>query len=199
MTRVIFSILGGATLVIILAMIWVFASFEGLIKDQVSEALTPYVQGGVEIGELSFDTATGYAHVTSVRLGAENQGVTLSNLRFTLDLESMTRKNLILIKEFAVDRIVLAIEQPARLLRPAGTVNTAQIPQIALPQGVIGELMLLDHPDRTRQDVVLTEIGSAANPLTIDAFLASIFQRLFNAVSHEADPPLAEDDETHHR
>ena len=185
MTRVIFSLLGGATLVIVLAMIWVFASFEDLIKDQVSEALTPYVEGGVEIVELSFDSATGYAQIESVRLGAQNQGVVLSNLRFTLDLESMTKKNLVLTRELAVDRVVLAIDRPARLLRPVGTVNApahaGEILQMALPQGVIGELVLPDHPDRTCRDVDISAIGSAAGPLNIDVFLASIFQRLHEA------------------
>ena len=183
MTRVIFSILGGATLIIVLAMIWVFASFEDLMKHQVSEILTPYIKGSVDIGELHFDTATGYAQIDSVQLGEENQGITLSNLRFTLDLESMTQKNLILIKELAVDRVVLVTDRPARLLRPAATINAPiqTAPQIALSQGVIGELVVPDQPGRARRNVAVTAIGSAANPLTTDVFLATMLRMLDKA------------------
>ena len=188
MTRVIFAVLGVATLVIVLAMIWVFASFEDLIKDRVSNALTPFVEGGVDLGELSFDSATGYAHIDTVRLGAKNRGVTLFNLRLTLDLESMTRKNLILVREFAVDRVVLATDRPTHLLRPASKAGTPA--HIALTQGVIGELVRLDHPDRTRRDVQITPLGPAANPLTIDVFLASVLQRLHEASLYRKTPLL---------
>ena len=143
------------------------------------------MEGGVEIGELNFDSTTGHAQIESVRLGPQNQGVVFSDLRFTLDLESMTKKNLVLIRQLAVDRVVLAIDRPVRLLRPVGTADApahaGEILQIALPQGVIDELVPPGHPDRTCRDVDITEVGSAAGPLNIDVFLASIFEKLHEA------------------